>query len=268
MTGKDKGEPPKAKVKGEEGTVKGLDAASIPKVADRPAESRGWTAFKLIFPFALSALFIALLYISLDWRYFARLGSAMVAYFFPPLGKESVIPIAIGAGIEPLMIALTLTFIDTVVAIFLAWNFKYILKVPFFGHLLRYLEKKGKQLLREKKWVSGAAFTAVVLFVMVPFQGSGGAGASIFGNMIGMKPGRIILAVEIGALSGTLMIAYLSSTVMELVGKSLMAGMIALLVIVIVGVVYYFKKDEVSEYFGEKMEARTERREKEDQKEK
>ena len=64
----------------------------------------------------------------------------LVAYFFPPLGKETVIPLGIGVlkegltvplvnikvspvSINPLSMALAVAFIDIIVALFLIWNY-------------------------------------------------------------------------------------------------------------------------------------------------
>jgi len=72
----------------------------------------------------------------------------MFAYFFPPLGKESIIPIGVSGGeitiplynqqiivtsINPLIMALTIAFIDIVVALFLVWNYDLAEKIPIIG---------------------------------------------------------------------------------------------------------------------------------------
>ena len=74
----------------------------------------------------------------------------MFAYFFPPLGKESVIPIGVSGGeltipiinqhivvpsIYPLVMALTIAFVDIIVALFLLWNYDLAKKIPLVGKL-------------------------------------------------------------------------------------------------------------------------------------
>jgi len=50
----------------------------------------------------------------------------------------------------------------------------------------------------------------IILFVMVPFQGSGGLVGSIVGRLIGMKPWNTFYAISIGAVTGCLLIAIFS----------------------------------------------------------
>ena len=85
----------------------------------------------------------------------------VIAYFFPPLGKESVIPLATGylqkemtvpfvnirlepANIGPLEIAFAIAFVDIIVAWFLVWNYDLAKKIPFVGKFMVKVEKIGQ----------------------------------------------------------------------------------------------------------------------------
>jgi hypothetical protein len=43
----------------------------------------------------------------------------ITGYFFPPFGKESIIPAGVALGIHPVVMALSIAFVDIVVAYFL-----------------------------------------------------------------------------------------------------------------------------------------------------
>ena len=57
---------------------------------------------------------IGILFLILDLAAFLLIGGFMIAYFFPPLGKESVIPMGIAAGIHPILISLVVAFLDMI----------------------------------------------------------------------------------------------------------------------------------------------------------
>ena len=84
----------------------------------------------------------------------------LVVYFFPPFGKETVIPIARGFSkreltvpllnihiepidIDPLSIALAVAFIDIIVALFLVWNYDLAKKIPLVGKFMQKVENIG-----------------------------------------------------------------------------------------------------------------------------
>jgi len=69
---------------------------------------------------------------NLQLRYY----SFISAYFFPPLGKETVIPAGVGLGIDPLIMALSIAFVDIIVALFLMWNYDLAKKIPLIGKFI------------------------------------------------------------------------------------------------------------------------------------
>lgn len=166
----------------------------------------------------------------------------MLAYFLPPAGKESIIPLAVNQNIPYHLIAIALTFIDSMVSLFLIWNYDYAKKIPFFGHLLRLVERRGKKVITQSRVLSKFAFTALVLFVMIPFQGTGGAGATVIGRMIGMNPYKVLAAVVIGALLGTFLIGFLSSSILVKLGA--LGLVVAILAAIAVHYAYTYVKEK------------------------
>jgi hypothetical protein len=178
-------------------------------------------AFQILFPFILVFLFFIILYYSLSWSMFSRLGAGSVLYFFPPAGKESVIPGLISGNVNPYLVIMVIVFIDVITSLFLIWNMDYVKKVPLFGNLLRFIEKHGQRILKERKFAKYSVYIMLIVFVMVPFQGSGGAGATIIGKIIGAKPYRIWACVLVGSLLGVSIITKAALEAKEYIGEDL-----------------------------------------------
>ena len=159
----------------------------------------------------------------------AKIWPLLIAYFFPPFGKETVIPLGTGflkegltipfinlhlspVSINPISMALSVAFIDIVVALFLVWNYDLAKKIPLVGKFMIKVEEKGKNVEQKYGWIKPLRFIGIVLFIMVPFQGSGGLVGSIVGRLIGMKPWNTFFAITAGAVIGCLLIAMFTQT--------------------------------------------------------
>lgn len=225
------------------------------------------TLAKFAIPWLCAFIGIAVLYVLMmaiyDYDTFKFLGAAMILYFFPPAGKESIIPAAVagpekltelltklpfdvgpmsGQDINPFIIAMSIAFIDIVVGLFLVWNFDIAKKIPILGRVITKLESKGEQVLEKKPWVERLAFTGIILFVMFPLQGSGAVGASIVGRALGVEPYKVWYAVIIGAISGCLLIAYSSNILISFIKSvelfQIIIMIIGLVIFIIIGYVY------------------------------
>jgi len=188
--------------------------------------------FQIVSLFVISGLFYFAFYLYMDWEMFWDFGGGSVIYFFPPAGKETVVPGMVSQGVPPHWVVVNIVFIDMVVSLFLIWNFDYVKRVPLFGDLLRFVERKAQAYLKEKTFAKGMIYVMLVLFVMVPFQGSGGAGATIIGRLIGMKPYRIWACVFVGALIGVGSLAYISEKFTDVFGKkNMLIGVVMIFVV-------------------------------------
>ncbi len=218
-----------------------------------------WGKLALFFsPFLIAAIFIYLLYlITHPYGIFWKLSGGMFGYFFPPAGKESVIPLVVGGlrkstSFGPVLIitlvATTIAFVDIITAYFFLWNLYIAEKIPLIGKWIKKFEEFGAQKMKEKPWISKIAFVGVALFVVFPFQGSGGVGASILGKVIGMNKYHAWFAITIGSFSGCFLIAtisyYLSGAVFSAFKSGTFQGIGIILVIAIAFIfLYYFSKD-------------------------
>lgn len=170
--------------------------------------------------------------------------SLISAYFFPPLGKETVIPTGILVfHIHPIVMALSIAFVDVIVALFLVWNYDLAKKIPLVGKFITKIESKGATAEEKYGWVKPLRFIGIVLFVMVPFQGSGGLVGSIVGRLVGMKPWNTFVAIAIGAIIGTLVIASFSKAFQAFAEINTTLTILLVIVIVVIIVLYYgYKK--------------------------
>ena len=217
---------------------------------------------KLFLPFVIAGLGFFILYLFLDKVSSGKLFILMFAYFFPPLGKESVIPIGVGGGeltvpiinqhivvpaINPFVMALAIAFVDIVVALFLLWNYDLAKKIPLIGKFIIKVENIGKRSSDKYGWIKPLRFIGIILFVMVPFQGSGGLVSSIVGRLFGMKPLNTFFAISIGAVTGCLLIAYFTELMRSVFVKNFLTGFfIVIILFIIVIMVFIYKKSKDS----------------------
>ena len=103
---------------------------------------------ELILPLIVISVYIVMMYMVMEYNQFLILLSAMGGYFFPPLGKESVIPLAIAYGADPYITAISISMIDITLASFVFFNFNLLIKIPYIG------PKVIKMAEHSRKWVS------------------------------------------------------------------------------------------------------------------
>lgn len=213
-------------------------------------------------PFIIASLFLLMLYIFLDSNSSAKLFVLIFAYFIPPLGKESIIPIGVSGGeisipfinetilvpvINPVIMALSIAFVDIIVALFLVWNYDLAKKIPLVGTFMTKVEHIGKTSSSKYRWIKPLRFIGIILFVMVPFQGSGGLVGSIVGRLIGMKPWNIFFAISIGAVTGCLLIAYFAEVIRSVFIKNFLLGiMIVIILLVIAIMIIVYRKSKAN----------------------
>jgi hypothetical protein len=95
------------------------------------------------------------------------------------------------------------------------------------------VEDIGKKSSNKYAWVKPLRFIGIVLFVMIPFQGSGGLVGSIVGRLIGMKPQNTFFAISIGAVVGCTLIAYFSEIILSVFVKNFLFGALILIILLI-----------------------------------
>lgn len=171
-------------------------------------------------------------------------------YFFPPFGKESIIPAGVALGIHPVVMALSIAFVDVVVALFLVWNYDLAKKIPIIGKFMMKVEEKGNVVEEKYGWIKPLRFIGIMLFVIIPFQGSGGLVGSIVGRLFGMNPWNTFFAICFGAVIGTLLIATFSKAflIFAEINTILTIALVVIVAVIIIAFYLYkrYKKKKLS----------------------
>jgi hypothetical protein len=202
-------------------------------------DTLGMKLFKIIIPFVIPAVIFAVLFVTMDYGRWLQLGALSLGYLFPPFGKESIIPIGIGYGFTILQMTGLIFMVDVVCAIFISWNLPLAKKIPLIGRLLIWLEAKGTKIMEDNPNLQTGAWFALVGWVMIPFQGSGGITASIVGRSIGMRASYVISAVGVGALISGFVIAVVADRGWNAIRENLLLGLVYILVVILVTLLIY-----------------------------
>lgn len=194
---------------------------------------------KFVLPFAIAtALFIAL-YLIEPYQQFLTLSGLAAAYFFPPAGKESIIPIAILMGYPWWLVTIVIFTIDLASALFIVWNFDLALKIPLIGRLLDAGMTVARDYIESHPWLRRVSTIGLVLFVFFPLQGTGTMNGSVLGRLLGMSEVRVFSSVCAGSLASCLIISLGADVILDIYQSDpiLGVGLLALVAAVAVAVV-------------------------------
>ncbi|MDR2855547.1 MAG: small multi-drug export protein [Methanomicrobiales archaeon] len=165
-------------------------------------------ALKLSLPFILCAAYLLFLkYIYIPDKFYPH-AALMLFYFIPPAGKETIIPLGIASGFSWYLMAISMTVLDVLSCMFMVWNFDLICKAPVFGGWVAACVKAGTKLLNRFPLIAKISGLGLGLFVMLPFQGSGGIASPVLGKMIGMSSWSIAITVSVGSFLGSVLLAF------------------------------------------------------------
>ncbi len=164
----------------------------------------------------------------------------LIAYFIPPAGKESIIPLMISylrdyGSIGVAVTVLLITATDAISAFFVIWNFDIVLIIPKIGKILSKLEEKARKFIDEYE-LARNTYLGLFIFVFIPFQGTGSTTASIIGRLLGLDNLKLFLTIVGASFTSSLFIAivsiYLTSyfkdySVVVIVGLIIIIGVVA-----------------------------------------
>jgi hypothetical protein len=213
--------------------------------------------FKVTIPFAIPAAIFTFLFFVIDYTDWLQLGALAILYLIPPLGKESIIPAGIiEGGFDKWQMMGLIIMVDVVCAMFISWNLPLAKKVPGLGRLLTWIEKKGTKILSDNPALKTVSWIGLVLWVMVPFQGSGGITASIIGRAIGMRASFVISAVAVGAFIASFLIGTVAEEGWEIIQENLAAGLAMIVAVVVVAIVLFLFYKRYTDKKNEEARAR------------
>jgi|Deesub1362A_J573_1020465.scaffolds.fasta_scaffold00039_156 uncharacterized membrane protein len=155
---------------------------------------------KVVLPIALAVIFVVI--------QSREIYPLMVVYFFPPLGKESVIPTAVALGFGPLHTALTFTTMDALTSLFIIWNFDLVCRLKVIGDIIARVMVKAINILSRRPWIWRFAYIGIFVVVFIPFQGSGAVTASVLGKLLGLKPEYLWVVIVLASFLSSITIAF------------------------------------------------------------
>jgi uncharacterized membrane protein len=194
---------------------------------------------RLIIPGAIAFAFFLLCFLIIPGESAMILGGLMILYFIPPAGKESIIPLGIALGIPWWLMAIALALLDVLTGLFMILNFGIALRIPYLGPWISRFVASGNDFMQERPWLARWRTLGVAFFVFLPFQGTGGVGATIVGMMVGLSPAKILLAIAIGGSLECLMFALGSELIWNLILTNVYLGIGVAALVIIAAVVAF-----------------------------
>lgn len=190
---------------------------------------------KFILPFAIALAIFAALYLIEPYQQFLVISGLLAAYFFPPAGKESIIPIAIVMGYPWWLVTLAIVLMDVAVSLFVVWNFDLALKIPLIGRLLESGMTAGRNYTDARPWLRRFSTIGLILLVFFPLQGTGAMNGAILGRLLGLDMYRVFSCVCIGSLASSLALALGSDALLDIYHQNptLGIGIVAAIVVTV-----------------------------------
>ncbi len=156
--------------------------------------------------------YLAFVYSIIKLNYY--IAGFLIAYFLPPAGKESIIPLMISYlhdyGVLALAVTvLLITATDAFTAFYIIWNFDIILLIPKIGDIIRKLEVKARKFIEEYDLAKNTYF-GLFIFVFIPFQGTGSTTASLIGKLLGLDNLKLFSTIVSASLTSSVFISIIS----------------------------------------------------------
>lgn len=161
----------------------------------------------------------------------------MIAYIVPPFGKETIIPIALigGEGLTNLVgnfisisadsalggyplwtVSAGIIIIDILVSSFITLNFDLLLKIPLIGKWLSWIMRGAEKVMKKRKWIEDLASAGLLIFMYLPFQGSGAMTTSVIARFLNYRPAQAIGLVGLGSILSVLTVSLGITSIVEL----------------------------------------------------
>ena len=135
-----------------------------------------------------------------------------------------------------------LTWIDMMVAIFVAFHMAFLFKIPWAGSRLQDLVSDGRFILAKQPWIRRAALSGLVMFVIFPTSTTGSIGGTIFGRLLGMTRLRVLIAILIGSLLGNGIMLFGAKAIKQVLPEDRLEIKIAGVVAIILALVLFERK--------------------------
>ncbi len=123
------------------------------------------------------------------------------------------------AQVSSFELFLLVTYLDLIVAAFLAFHLGFIFRVPYVGPKVADLMGDTQTLLKEQPWFKRASVLTLIIFVMFPTSTTGSVGGSIFGRLIGLSRLLTFGCIAAGSFFGNGLMYLLAEQINKYVDK-------------------------------------------------
>ena len=156
----------------------------------------------IIIPFLTIAYYFVFVSSILPPNAAAKYTGLVIAYFFPPAGKESVIPLMLsnqlGPPISPWIVGSTIIILDVISSAIIAYNWWFaefiINHISILQRGYKWLQERAKK-FKKARWLD----MALLLFMIIPFQGTGGISTTIVARLLGLPARKTVAIVMAGS---------------------------------------------------------------------
>ena len=175
----------------------------------------------LITPFLTIAFYFIFIFSILPPNAVPKYSILTLAYFFPPLGKESIIPLMLSSAphktvkilsfsfsysswppISPWIVGSTIVVLDVISSAIIAYNWWFaeviIKNISVLQRGYNWLQKRAEN-FKKAKWLD----MALLLFMLIPFQGTGGVSTTIIARLLGLSAHKTVAIVMLGSVITT-----------------------------------------------------------------
>ena len=132
-----------------------------------------------------------------------KYGGLTLAYFIPPAGKESIILAMLsdnklGPSLPVEIVWSTIIIMDLISAIIVAYNWWFpemiIKRISLLRRGYSWLQRKAEK-FKKKRLLT----LSLIIFMIIPFQGSGGISTPILSRLLGVNAKKTVMIVFIGS---------------------------------------------------------------------
>ena len=126
------------------------------------------------------------------------------------IGAGKLVILAGGIDSAPVgtwALAAMVVYGDAATALLIMANMQPIYRLPVFGPRLARAREVGFQVLKTHKWMRRAAELGLIVFVALPFQGSGAVLGVVLGRILGLSRTAIFVCTVVGSAIGSALLA-------------------------------------------------------------
>ncbi len=160
-------------------------------------------------PFAFAGLVVLAMWLLNGWSA-AWFFVVVAVASFVGMGKFAVllgVPQSAPLGVWALANVVILG--DIITMLVLVANMHLLYRLPWVGRKLVQAHDASFYVLQANPWMRRAAWFGLVIFIAVPFQGTGAVGGTILARLLGMTQFAVLTAIPVGSMLGCYPIALL-----------------------------------------------------------